>query len=60
MNTLTIGIDNDALKDKVIWLLKHFEDDGLEIINNEDLEDLKAIAEVANEESIPFDDYKDK
>lgn len=38
MQSLTINIYNESLTEKVIWLLEHFKDDGLEIVsksNNE-------------------------
>jgi len=45
MQTLTINISNDTLVDKVMWLLEHFKNDGLEIVSKEDIEDLKSISE---------------
>ena len=44
MKTLTINIANDALVDKVMWLLEHFKNDGLEIVSRE-------------EETISFEKY---
>jgi len=41
MQTLTINIANDTLADKVMWLLEHFKNDGLEIVSKEEIEDLK-------------------
>ena len=41
MQTLTINIANDTLVEKVMWLLEHFKNDGLEIVSKEDIEDLK-------------------
>jgi len=57
MQTLTVNIQNDALVDKVIWLLEHFKNDGLEITSKEDIEDLKLLKATRNEETIPFANY---
>ena len=57
MHTITINLENDQLVDKVIWLLKHFEQDGLEIVAKEDLQDLKLLRATRKEQSIPFDEY---
>ena len=43
MQTLTINIANDTLVDKVMWLLEHFKNDGLEIVSKEYIEDLKLL-----------------
>lgn len=55
MQSLTINIKNETLVEKVIWLLDHFKNDGLEIISKEDIEDLKLLSATRNEEPIPFD-----
>ncbi len=57
MQTITINLNNETIAEKVFWLLKHFENDGLEIIAKEDLEDLKFLKATRNEESISFDEY---
>ncbi len=57
MHTITINMKNDQLVDKVIWLLKHFEKDGLEIVAKEDIKDLKLLQATRKEQSIPFDEY---
>lgn len=57
MQSLTINIKNEALVEKVIWLLDHFKNDGLEIISKEDIEDLKLLSATRNEESISFEEY---
>jgi len=57
MRTLTVNIDNDTLVDKVVWLLEHFKNDGLEIVSKEDLEDLKLLKATRQEESISFEEY---
>ncbi|OHE15449.1 MAG: hypothetical protein A2540_08200 [Sulfurimonas sp. RIFOXYD2_FULL_37_8] len=57
MQSLTINIKNETLVEKVIWLLDHFKNDGLEIISKEDIEDLKLLSATRNEESISFEEY---
>jgi len=57
MQSLTINIQNDTVVEKVIWLLEHFKNDGVEIISKEDIEDLKLLSATRNEETISFEDY---
>lgn len=57
MQSLTINIQNETLVEKVIWLLDHFKNDGLEIVSKEDIEDLKLLSVTRNEESISFEEY---
>jgi len=57
MQTLTINIQNYTLAEKVMWLLSHFKNDGLEIVSRENIEDLKLLKSTRDEESKPFEDY---
>ena len=57
MKSLVINIKDDTIVDKVLWMLEHFKNDGLEIISKEDMEDLKLLKETRNEETIDFEDY---
>ena len=57
MKTLTINIQNESLAEKVLWMLEHFESDGLEISSKEDIEDLKLLKSTRNEETISFENY---
>jgi len=57
MQTLTINIANDTLVDKVMWLLEHFKNDGLEIVSKEDIEDLKLLKATREEETLSFEEY---
>lgn len=57
MQTLTINIQNETLTEKVLWMLDHFKNDGLEIVEKEDLEDLKLLKATRDEETISFDEY---
>ena len=41
MKSITININNAKLADKIIWLLEHFKNEGLEIVSKEDMDDLK-------------------
>ncbi len=57
MQTLTINIANDTLVDKVMWLLEHFKNDGLEIVSKEDMEDLKLLKATREEDILSFEEY---
>ena len=57
MRTLTINIANDTLLDKVLWLLEHFKNDGLEIVSKEDIEDLKLLKATREETTLSFEEY---
>ena len=57
MKSLVINIKDDTIVDKVLWMLEHFKNDGLEIVSKEDMEDLKLLKETRNEEKINFEDY---
>ena len=57
MKSLVINIKDETIVDKVLWMLDHFKNDGLEIITKEDMEDLKLLKETRNEEKIDFEDY---
>ncbi len=57
MQTFTININNDSLAKKIRWLLEKFKDEGLEIIEKEDLEDLKLLKATREDETISFEEY---
>ncbi len=57
MKSLVINIKDETIVDKVLWMLEHFKNDGLEIVSKEDMEDLKLLKETRNEETIDFEDY---
>ena len=57
MQSIVINIKNKDITEKVLWMLKRFENDGVEITEKEDMEDLRLLAETRNEESIPFSEY---
>ncbi len=57
MQTLTINIQNESLTEKVIWLLEHLKQDGLEITSKENIEDLQLLKKTRDEETISFEDY---
>ena len=57
MQTLTINIANDTLLNKVMWLLEHFKNDGLEIVSKEDIEDLKLLRATREEITLSFEEY---
>ena len=57
MQSITLNIKNKDTSEKLIWLLEHFGKDEIEIVEREDIEDLKLLAETRGEESIPFEEY---
>ena len=57
MKSLTINIQNESLVEKVIWLLDHFKNDGLEIVSKEDIEDLKLLSATRNAAKVSFEEY---
>ncbi|MFH2045089.1 MAG: hypothetical protein ABIK92_08070 [Pseudomonadota bacterium] len=57
MQTVTISIKNKEIRDKIIWFLKHLESEGVEIVSQEDIEDLKLLAVTRGEDSILFSEY---
>ena len=56
-NEIVINIKDESLKDKVLWLLEHFKNDGLEIVSKEDLDDLKLLKASREDETIDFEEY---
>ncbi len=60
MQIVTISVINEDVKDKIIWFLRHLESEGVEIVSQEDIEDLKLLAATRGEESIPFSEYLSK
>ena len=57
MKSFILNIKDDTIVDKVLWMLEHFKNDGLEIVSKEDMEDLKLLKETRSEEKIDFEDY---
>jgi|GEM_PF-202392 len=57
MQIVTVSVKIDDVKEKIIWFLKHLENDGVEIISQEDITDLKLLMETRKEQSIPFHEY---
>ena len=57
MKTITINISNDKLAKKVLDLLSGLKQEGLEIVNKEDFEDLKLLKYTRKEETMSFEDY---
>ena len=57
MQSLTINIKSDSLFQKVLWLLEHFKKDGLEIVEKDDIDDIKLVKETRDEEIVAFEDY---
>jgi hypothetical protein len=57
MQTLNINIKDKETSDKLLWLLKHFNKNEIEILEQNDLIDLKLLSATRQEESIPFEEY---
>ncbi len=57
MQTLTINIQNETLMEKVLWMLKHFKNDGLEISSKENVKDLKLLKATRDEKKVSFESY---
>ncbi len=45
MQTITILVQTEDIKDKILWFLKHLEQDGVEIISQKDVNDLPSLGE---------------
>ena len=54
MHSLIINIENKALLGKILWMLKHFENNGVEISNKEDFEDWKMLKDTRSDATIPL------
>lgn len=54
MQSLTINVHNEQLFSKLMWLLERFKQEGLEIVDREDMTDLKILAETRHEETVPY------
>lgn len=57
MELLTISIQTQDLKDKIVSFLKQIESQGVEIISQEDIEDFQLLAATRHEKSISFAEY---
>ena len=57
MKTITLHIKSESVATKILWMLDHFKDDGIEIIKKEDLKDLMLLKETRYDEVTSFDEY---
>ncbi|KIM09368.1 MAG: hypothetical protein KU28_01740 [Sulfurovum sp. PC08-66] len=57
MQTLTVNVQSESVMDKLIWMLEHFKNDGVEIVSTEDIEDLKLLKKSREEATLSFDEY---
>lgn len=57
MRTLQINVYNDSILQKILWLLEHFKADGVEVLTDEDIEDIRLYDEAKKDKSeiIPFE-----
>ncbi|MDD5212606.1 MAG: hypothetical protein PHV62_09355 [Sulfuricurvum sp.] len=49
MNTITLNVADGSMTERILWMLEHFKNDGVEISSIEDIEDLKLIAQAKQE-----------
>ncbi len=57
MESIVINVKDRQLAEKILWLLEHFQSDGLEIVSPENWRDLQLLKATRNEDTILFDDY---
>ncbi len=57
MESIVINVKDRQLAEKILWLLEHFQGDGMEIVSSEDWNDLQLLKVTRNEDTILFDDY---
>lgn len=58
MYALTIESDNSESFQKILWMLEHFESDGINIIKENDFKDLQLIKEGRKEKQAqPLDAF---
>ncbi len=57
MESIVINVKDRQLAEKILWLLEHFQSDGLEIVFPENWSDLQLLKATRNEDTILFDDY---
>ncbi len=57
MQSITINVENKTIQEKVLSFLEHLKNDGVEIVSQENINDLKLLSDTRKEESIPFDEY---
>jgi hypothetical protein len=57
METLTLNIHNEHIKEEIIQFLQKFKSKDLEFTYINDLEDLKLLQQTRDEKTISFDEY---
>jgi len=57
MQIVTVSIKTEDIKDKIIWFLKHLEQDGVEIVSQEDINDFQLLMATRAEQSVSFSEY---
>ncbi|KOR33308.1 hypothetical protein TI05_01795 [Achromatium sp. WMS3] len=57
MHIVTLSIKTEDIKDKIIWFLKHLEQDGVEIVSQEDINDFQLLMATRAEQSVSFSEY---
>ncbi len=57
MQILTISVQTSDIRDKILSFLKQIENQGVEILSQEDTDDYRLLAATRNEQSISFAEY---
>lgn len=57
MNSITINIKQQSIKNKIEDFLKTFNEDEIEVIIDEDIVDLNLIIDTRGEETIDLEDF---
>jgi hypothetical protein len=57
MQILTISVQTSDIRDKILSFLKQIENQGVEILSQEDTDDYRLLAATRNEPSISFAEY---
>ena len=57
MQILTISVQTSDIRDEILSFLKQIENQGVEILSQEDTDDYRLLAATRNEQSISFTEY---
>jgi hypothetical protein len=58
MHTIAIESENIESFNKIKWLLEHFKDDGINLVDEEDFRDLQIIKEARKErDAVPLNEF---
>ncbi len=57
MQIITVSVEAEDVKNKILWFLEHLKNEGVEIISQEDASDLRSLMATRGEKSISFSEY---